>query len=108
MDRDENHEARFVRWVMDEKKRRQQEERKLQEQWGILVQEKNNLEEQKRNFEAKVAEVKDLIPSAKELLSRCVSQRESLWDRTEGKDPCILSILVELQYIFICVPQLSI
>ena len=29
----------------------------------------HNLEEQKRNFEAKVAEVKDLIPSARELKS---------------------------------------
>src|SRR5215831_6114886 len=55
---------------MYQKKIRQQEERKLQEQWGILVQEKNNLEQQKRDLEvreAKLSEVKDLIPSAKEL-----------------------------------------
>jgi hypothetical protein len=70
MDWDENHEARFVKWVMDEKRRRQDEERKLQEQWSILMQEKNNVGEQKRNIEAreaKLSEVKDLIPSAQQL-----------------------------------------
>jgi hypothetical protein len=57
---------------MSEKRIRQESERKLQEEWGILVQEKNNLEEQKRNLEhreAKLSEVIDLIPSAKELKS---------------------------------------
>jgi hypothetical protein len=70
MDWDENHEARFVKWVMDQKKIRQQEERKLEEGWRLLVNERNGLEEQKRNIEAreaKLSEVKDLIPSAKEL-----------------------------------------
>jgi hypothetical protein len=68
MDWDENHEAR--KWVMDQKRIRHDEERKLQEQWNILIQERNNLEEQKRNLEAreaKLSEVKDLIPYAKEL-----------------------------------------
>ncbi|MGC2575261.1 MAG: hypothetical protein WA364_27460 [Candidatus Nitrosopolaris sp.] len=55
IDWDENHQARFVKWVMDQKKIRQQEERKLQEQWGILVQEKNNLEQQKRDLEVREA-----------------------------------------------------
>jgi DNA polymerase I-like protein with 3'-5' exonuclease and polymerase domains len=44
----------------------------LQEQWGILSIERNNLEEQKRTFEvreSKYLEVKDLIPSAAELKS---------------------------------------
>jgi hypothetical protein len=66
MDWDENHEARFVKWVMDQKSIRQKEERKLEEQWGLLVNERNSLEEQKRNLEAreaKLSEVKDLIPS---------------------------------------------
>ena len=48
----------------------EEEERKLQEQWGYLIQERNNLEDQKSNLEAreaKLTEVKDLIPSAKEL-----------------------------------------
>lgn len=72
IDWDSNYQARFVRWVMYEKKRRQESERKLQEQWGILIQERNNLEAAKRDLEAreaKLAEIKDLIPSAKELKS---------------------------------------
>jgi len=70
VDWDENHEARFVKWVMDDKKRRQEGERKLEEQWALLVNERNSLEEQKRNLEArepKLFEVKDLIPSARQL-----------------------------------------
>jgi orotate phosphoribosyltransferase-like protein len=72
IDWDENHQARFVKWVMDEKKRRQEEERKLEEGWRLLVNERNSLEEQERNLEAREAkhsEVKDLIPSAAELKS---------------------------------------
>ncbi len=72
MNWDENHEARFVKWVMHQKSIRQKEERKLEEQWGLLVNERNSLEEQKRNLqarEAKLSEVKDLIPSAEELKS---------------------------------------
>jgi len=49
IDWDSNYQARFVRWVMYEKKRRQESERKLQEQWGILIQERNNLEAAKRS-----------------------------------------------------------
>jgi hypothetical protein len=70
MDWDENHEARFVKWVLDQKTARREEERKLQEQWQYLIQEKNNVEEQKRNIEAreaKISEVRDLIPSAQQL-----------------------------------------
>jgi hypothetical protein len=70
MDWDENHEARFLKWVMDQKSIRQKEERKLEEQWGLLVNERNSLEEQKRNIEAreaKLSEVKNLIPSAQQL-----------------------------------------
>ncbi|HXX97139.1 MAG TPA: hypothetical protein VEL11_08500 [Candidatus Bathyarchaeia archaeon] len=70
MNWDENHEARFVKWVMDQKTARREEERKLQEQWQYLMQEKNNAEGQKRNIEAreaKISEVKDLIPSAQQL-----------------------------------------
>src|SRR5262245_27402418 len=62
IDWDENHQERFVKWVFDQKRTRQQEERKLQEQWGILNIERNNLEEQKRDLEArevKLSEVKD-------------------------------------------------
>ncbi len=72
IDWDSNHQARFVKWVMSEKRRRQESERQLREQWGFLVQERNYLEEQKRNLEAREArlsEVKDLIPSAAELKS---------------------------------------
>ena len=69
-DSDENHQARFVKWVMDQKTARREEERKLQEQWQYLMQEKNNVVEQKRNIEAregKIFEVRDLIPSAQQL-----------------------------------------
>jgi hypothetical protein len=72
MDWDENHEARFVKWVLNQKSIRQKEERKLEERWGLLVNERNSLEEQKRNLEAreaKLSEVKDLISSAGELKS---------------------------------------
>src|SRR5215472_16138283 len=71
-DDDEDHQARFVKWVLNEKKIRQQEERKLEEGWRLLINERNSLEEQKRNLEAREAklhEVKDLIPSAAELKS---------------------------------------
>jgi hypothetical protein len=52
---------------MDEKKIRQEEERKLEEQRGHLIQERYNIEEQKKALEAKLFEVKELIPSAKQL-----------------------------------------
>jgi len=55
---------------MDQKKIRHDEERKLEEQWGFLIQERNNLEEQKmvlQKREKKYSEVKDLVPSAREL-----------------------------------------
>jgi hypothetical protein len=71
MDWDENHESRFVKWIMDQKRIRQQEEHKLEKQWGLLINERNSLEEQKRNIEAreaKISEVRDLIPSAQQLL----------------------------------------
>jgi hypothetical protein len=70
MDWDENHESRFVKWVMDQKSIRQKEERKLEEGWRLLVNERNSLEEQKRDIEAreaKISEVRDLIPSAQQL-----------------------------------------
>jgi transposase-like protein len=70
MDWDENHESIFVKWVMHQKRIRQQEEHKLEEQWGLLLNERNSLEEQKRNIEAreaKISEVRDLIPSAQQL-----------------------------------------
>ena len=49
------------------RKRRQEEERKLEEQRGHLIQERHNLEEQKKALEAKLFEVEELIPSAKQL-----------------------------------------
>ncbi|MFZ0222966.1 MAG: hypothetical protein WAM42_14880 [Candidatus Nitrosopolaris sp.] len=52
---------------MDEKKIRQEEERKLEEQRGHLIQERYNIEEQKKALEAKLFEVEELIPSAKQL-----------------------------------------
>jgi hypothetical protein len=55
---------------MDQKRARREEERKLQEQWSILMQEKNSVEEQKRNIEsreAKIFEIKDLIPSSRQV-----------------------------------------
>jgi hypothetical protein len=57
MDWDENHESRFVKWVMDQKTARREEERKLQEQWSILMQEKNSVEEHKRNIETREAKI---------------------------------------------------
>jgi orotate phosphoribosyltransferase-like protein len=72
IDWDSNHQTRFVKWVMYEKKLRQGEERKIQEQWGGLLQERNSLEDLKRDLDAretKLSEVKDLIPSAAELKS---------------------------------------
>ena|SRR5215831_5668430 len=72
MDWDENHEARFVKWVMDQKRIRQREEHKLEQEREILYQERCNIEEQKKALgtrESKLAEVRDLIPSAAELKS---------------------------------------
>jgi len=51
---------------------RRKEERKLQDQWQYLMQEKNNVGEQKRNIEAteaKISEVRDLILSTQQLKS---------------------------------------
>ena len=89
-DNDENHQARFVKWVLNEKKIRQQEERKLEEGWRLLVNERNSLEEQKRNLEAREAklhEVKDLIPSAKVLkeIGFDFSQANSWLEAIKGK-----------------------
>ena len=71
-DSDKNHQARFVKWVMSEKRLMQISKRKLQEGWSMLAIEEKNLEEWERNFQAresKYLEVKDLIPSAAELKS---------------------------------------
>src|SRR5215472_15491580 len=89
-DDDENHQARFVKWVLNQKKIRQQEERKLEEGWRLLVNERNSLEEQKRNLEAREAklhEVKDLIPSAKVLkeIGFDFSQANSWLEAIKGK-----------------------
>jgi hypothetical protein len=68
----ENHEARFVKWVLDQKRIRQREEHKLEEERAMLYQERSSIEDQKRVLEAreaKLSEVKDLIPSAAELKS---------------------------------------
>ncbi|MGC2575446.1 MAG: hypothetical protein WA364_28395 [Candidatus Nitrosopolaris sp.] len=70
MDWDENHEARFVKWLMDQKRIRQREEHRRGESDVIL--ERCNIEEQKKAIgtrESKLAEVKDLIPSAAKLKS---------------------------------------
>jgi hypothetical protein len=72
MDWDENHEAMFVKWVLNQKRIRQQEEQKLEEERAMLYQERCSIEDQKRVLEAreaKLSEVKDLIPSAAELKS---------------------------------------
>jgi hypothetical protein len=72
MDWDENHDTRFVKWVMDQKRIRQQEEHKLEEEKAILYQERSSIEVQKTVLEAreaKLSEVKDLISSAAELKS---------------------------------------
>jgi hypothetical protein len=72
IDWDENHETRFVKWVMDQKRIRQQEEHKLEEERARIYQERSSIEDQKRVLEvreAKLFEVKDLIPSAAELKS---------------------------------------
>src|SRR5215472_17207607 len=89
-DDDEDHQARFVKWVLNEKKIRQQEERKLEEGWRLLVNERNRLEEQKRNLEtreAKLHEVKDLIPSTKVLkeIGFDFSQANSWLEAIKGK-----------------------
>jgi len=52
---------------MDERKRKKEEEQKLEEQTWHLIQERHNLEEQKKALEAKLFEVEELIPSAKQL-----------------------------------------
>ena len=72
MDWDENHEARFVKWVLDQKRIRQREEHKLEEERAMLYQERSSMDDQKRVLEtreAKLSEVKDLIHSAAELKS---------------------------------------
>jgi hypothetical protein len=89
-DDDEDHQARFVKWVLNQKKIRQQEQRKLEEGWRLLVNERNSLEEQKRNLEAREAklhEVKDLIPSAKVLkeIGFDFSQANSWLEAIKGK-----------------------
>ena len=69
-DSEKNWERRFFKSIMDEKKIRQEEERKLEEQRGHLIQERYNIEEQKKALEAREAklfEVEELIPSAKQL-----------------------------------------
>jgi hypothetical protein len=81
MNWDENNEARFVKWVTDQKSIRQKEERKLEEGWRLLVNEKNSLEEHRINLEAteaKLSEVKDLIPSAAELKSMGVEFTQAI------------------------------
>jgi hypothetical protein len=81
MDWDENHEARFVKWVLDQKRIRQREEHKLEEEREILYQERSSIEDQKRVLEAreaKLSEVKDLIPSAAELKSMGVEFTQAI------------------------------
>ena len=61
---------RFFKTILDEKKRRQEEEHSLEEQRAYLIQERHNIEEQKKTLEArekKLLSVEDLIPSAKKL-----------------------------------------
>jgi hypothetical protein len=61
---------RFFKTILDERKRRQEEERSLEEQRAYLIQERHNIEEQKKTLEArekKLLSVEDPIPSAKQL-----------------------------------------
>jgi len=81
MDWDESHEAIFVKWVMNQKRIRQREEHKLEEERAILYQERCSIEEQKKALEtreAKLSEVKDLIPSAAELKSMGVEFTQAI------------------------------
>jgi hypothetical protein len=70
MDWDENWAGRFWKRVMDDKRELAEERRKLEKYGAYLAQEKNNLEEGKMALEtreAKISEVRDLIPSAQQL-----------------------------------------
>src|SRR5215831_9651539 len=74
IDWDARHQARFVKWVMEEKRARQHERARLDIYWKRLKEERKRFEEQKKEFEAaeadlaqRIAQVKDLIPLAAEL-----------------------------------------
>jgi hypothetical protein len=74
MDWDAGHQARFVRWIMEEKRRRQNEKNMLSIHWKRLKEERQIFENRRKEFEAaeadlaqRITQVRDLIPIALDL-----------------------------------------
>jgi hypothetical protein len=74
MDWDAGHQARFLRWIMEEKRRRQNEKNMLSIHWKRLKEERQIFENRRKEFEAaeadlaqRITQVRDLIPIALDL-----------------------------------------
>jgi hypothetical protein len=74
IDWDAGHQARFVKWVMEEKRNRQNEKGMLVLHWKRLKDERQIFENRRKEFEAaeadlaqRITQVKDLIPIALDL-----------------------------------------
>jgi len=86
LDWDENWSTRFWKKVVDDKRALADERRKLEHYGANLAQEKNNLEEQKMALEtreAKISEIKDLIPSAQQL-----KEMGALFSQVQAQPSC--------------------